>query len=95
MSCYSLPAMSCQSEFFDLEFVAGYVDRLVKSTGDMDYAVVYEWDEDGPDSGRPPLAVLLRIAGAWERRGVLVTSQAERGGDLVFTCEVDNSVNSH
>lgn len=94
MSCYSLPAMSFHNEFVDLEFVAGYVDSLVKSTGDQDYAVVYEWDEDGPDSGRPPVAVLLRIDGAWERRAVLVTSHVSHGR-FEYSWDVDGSVNVH
>lgn len=92
---YSIPAMTMHNEFINLDYVAKYVDQLVKSTGDMDYAVVYEWDEDGPDSGRPPVCVLLRIAGAWERRAVLVTSQAARSGDVVFTCDLVESANMH
>jgi len=91
---YSLPAMSMANEFADLKFLAGYVDRLVASTGDRDYAVVYEWDEDGSESGRPPVAVLLRSGKQWHRRRVLATSVRRRHSQHGYVWEVEQ-VNGH
>lgn len=71
---YTIPALSQEDEFFDLAYVAKYVDRLLKSTGgDLDYGVVYEWIRDDCRDG-PPDAVLMRVAGNWVRRAVLATS---------------------
>lgn len=93
MSCYSIPAMTMENEFVDLVFVGRYVDDLVKRTGDLDYAIVYEWDEDGP-GGWPPVAVLARLDGRWWRRPVLVTATHDRHGFCKFDLDVAN-VNGH
>lgn len=87
MSCYSIPAMTMENEFLDLVWVGRYVDDLVKRTGDLDYAIVYEWDEEGP--GRwPPVAVLARLDGRWWRRPVLVTVARDRHGVCKFDLDV-------
>ena len=93
MSCYSIPAMSADNEFLDLDFVGRYVDNLVKSSGDLDYAVVYEWDDNGPGDW-PPVAVLARIDGRWFRRQVLVTVARTKTGACKFDLELE-SVNGH
>jgi hypothetical protein len=67
MFFYSIPALTMYNEFANLAAVGRYVDLLIASTGDQNYAVVYEWDEDGPSSGRPFIAQLKRVNGAWER----------------------------
>jgi hypothetical protein len=67
MSRYSIPAMSLNNEFSDLNFVAKYVDQLVSTTGDSDYGVVFEWDDNGPVPGGPPVAFLTRRKGGWKR----------------------------
>lgn len=73
MTIYTVPAMAMTNEFADLAFVASYVDRLMASTGDIDYGVVFEWDDDGPVPGRPPIAFLTRRKGGWKRSFVLRT----------------------
>jgi hypothetical protein len=93
--CYSLPALSLDHEFSDLNFVAGYVDNLLKTTGREDYRLVCEWDEDGPYSGRPPVGLLYRLDGVWERRHVLVSSERNSSGHVVYTWSVGDPVNSH
>lgn len=93
MSCYSIPAMTMENEFVDLVWVGRYVDDLVKRTGDLDYAIVYEWDEDGPGDW-PPVAVLARLDGRWWRRPVLVTVARDRHGVCRFDLDVAN-VNGH
>lgn len=95
MTVYSVPAMSWANEFVDLEFLAGYIDGLIRTTGDADYGMVCEWDEDGPESGRPPVGVLLRLNGAWERRHVLVTTRLDRQGQVHHTWSVGERVNGH
>jgi hypothetical protein len=95
MKTYSIPAMSLENEFFDLRFVGSYIDGLVKSTNDQDYSVVYEWDEDGPGSGRPPVAVLRRVGSAWDRRAVLVTGKTMQDGEVHYTWSVDEYDNRH
>jgi hypothetical protein len=87
MSCYTIPAMSADNEFFDLVFVGRYVDSLVASTGDLDYCIVYEWDEDGPAKW-PPVAVLARLNGKWWRREVLVTVARKKTGVCKFDLEL-------
>lgn len=73
MTIYTLPAMAMENEFSDLVFVASYVDQLIASTGDIDYGVVFEWDDDGPGLGGPPRAFLTRQKGGWKRSVVLRT----------------------
>jgi len=75
MIFYIIPAMSFENRFEDLDFVARYVDGLLKSTGDSDYGVVYEWCDSGPP-GWPPIAVLHREGGQWLRRRVLVSAKS-------------------
>lgn len=79
---YSVPAMSMENEFINLDYLAKYVDRLVVSTGDEDYRIVYEWTNRGPGS-YPPVAVLVRSGDTWERRPVLATG--EKGGKHSYT----------
>lgn len=93
MSIYSIPAMSLQSEFADLTWLGKYVDSLLATSGDQDYAVVYEWGDEGPGDW-PPAAVLYRVEGEWVRRGVLVTIMQKKDGTCYFEWEVD-SVNPH
>lgn len=88
---YRLPALTHEHEFLDLVFVAKYVDQLLQQTGNPDYGVVYEWqDEDDQGEfidlveGAPPDAVLLRISGAWVRRGVIATPRGNGEFDLTF-----------
>jgi len=87
MSCYSIPAMTMENEFSDLAWVGRYVDGLVKRTGNLDYAIVYEWDENGPGDW-PPVAVLARLDGRWWRRPVLVTVTRDRHGACKFDLEL-------
>lgn len=68
MSCYSIPAMTMENEFVDLVFLGGYVDNLVKKFGN-DYAIVYEWGDDGLGEGMP-VAVLARLSASWSRHPV-------------------------
>lgn len=93
MSCYSIPALSAENEFLDLAFVGRYVDNLVESSGDLDYAIVYEWDDNGPGDW-PPVAVLARINGGWHRRQVLVSVVRTRSGACKFDLELEG-VNGH
>jgi hypothetical protein len=88
MTIYSIPAMSLANEFSDLDFLAKYVDQLVASTGDRDYAVVHEWGDQKPGPF-PPLAVLYRIAGEWVRRDVLVTIKQLPNGRCEYSWTVD------
>jgi hypothetical protein len=67
MTCFSIPAMSHENEFTDLVWLGLYVDKLVESSGDNSYAIVYEWDGDSPGDG-PLVAVLARLGGRWSRR---------------------------
>lgn len=67
MIWFSIPAMSQENEFVDLVWLGHYVDKLVESTGDNAYAIVYEWGDDGPGDW-PPVAVLARLGGRWSRR---------------------------
>jgi hypothetical protein len=60
-----------ENEFVDLVWVGRYVDDLVKSTGDLDYCIVYEWDDDGPGEGEL-VAVLARLGGRWFRRPIRI-----------------------
>lgn len=69
MSCYSIRAMTMENEFVDLVWLGRYVDSLLEQTGDLDYAIVYEWDEDSPGDW-PPVAILARLNGKWWRREV-------------------------
>ena len=64
---YSIPAMTMENEFSDLDYVGKLVDKLVASSGDQDYRTVYEWDERGPGD-HSPRAVLLRVGDGWQRR---------------------------
>ena len=73
MSVYTIPALSFANEFVDLARLGQYVDRLVASTGDPDYAVVHEWEDDDQDRW-PPVAVLVRRDGRWFRRLVLLSA---------------------
>lgn len=93
MSCYSIPAMTMTNEFSNLEWVGRYVDDLVKRTGDNDYAIVYEWDDNGP-GGWPPVAVLARLDGRWWRREILVTVKRKKDGSCQFDLDVSD-VNGH
>jgi hypothetical protein len=83
MTCYSIPAMTMENEFANLVFLGQYVDGLVERTGDLDYSIVYEWDDCGP-GGWPPVAVLVRLDGKWSRREVLVTAYRFKTGVLEF-----------
>jgi len=96
MSCYSIPAMTMENEFANLAFVGRYVDDLVKRTGDLDYSIVYEWGEDGPNDW-PPVAVLARLDNRWWRRPVLVTAEWQRKGECKFDLELAQGehVNGH
>lgn len=94
MSLYSIPALTMDSEFADLVFVGRYVDDLVKRTGDLDYSIVYEWDEHGP-GGWPPVAVLARLDGRWWRRSVLVSSKRAKDGAWRFDLDLAPGVNGH
>ena len=89
MSSYSIPAMSHENEFADLVWVGKYVDRLIQSSGDLDYAIVYEWDDNGPGDW-PPVAVLARLGDRWWRRPVLVTSRQAKGGAFKFDLELSH-----
>lgn len=93
MSCYSIPALTFENEFANLTWLGQYVDKLVTSTGDQDYAVVYEWDDEGPGDW-PPVAVLLRVDGQWHRRLVLVTVERAKDGACRFGLELAD-VNGH
>lgn len=86
MTCYSIPAMASTNEFANLDFVGKYVDDLVKRTGDLDYSIVWEWDDRGPGP-QPPVAVLARLDGRWWRRPVLVTSKRDKDGHFKFDTE--------
>jgi hypothetical protein len=95
MICYTIPSMSIDAEFSDLNFVGRYVDRLIESTGDSDYAIVYEWRDDGPTTW-PPIAVLVRRDGRWVRRRVISSGKkgtAHRNLQLELGPEED--VNGH
>lgn len=96
MSCYSIPAMSMENEFANLTWLGKYVDNLVNSTGDQDYATAYEWGDEGPGNW-PPLAVLFRRDGQWIRKGVLVSIMQKPDGTCHFDWEVAESeaVNAH
>jgi hypothetical protein len=87
MSCYSIPAMTMEAEFVDLVWVGRYVDGLIERTSDLDYAIVYEWDDRGPGAW-PPVAVLARLNGKWSRREVLVTVARNKHGDCKFDLEL-------
>lgn len=93
MSCFSIPALTMANEFLDLVFVGRYVDDLVERTGDLDYAIVYEWDDNGPGEW-PPVAVLARLNGKWWRREVLVTVTRTKTGACKFDLELEG-VNGH
>lgn len=90
MSCYSIPAMTMENEFVDLVFVGGYVDDLVKRTGDLGYCIVYEWGDSGPGNGTP-IAVLARLNGRWWRRVIPVSPKQQKEMsmpiDRTFTVE--------
>lgn len=86
MSIYSIRALSMENEFANLVYVGKYVDSLIERTGDLDYSVVWEWDERGPGDW-PPVAVLARLNGKWWRRPVLVTSHQAKNGRLKFDLE--------
>jgi hypothetical protein len=95
MSSYSIPAMSLTNEFLDLNFVAKHVDQLLATTGDQDYAVVYEWGTHG-SGPYPPLAVLYRVQGEWVRREVSVTIRRSPNGKAEYSWTVEGgSVNGH
>jgi hypothetical protein len=95
MTTFSIPAMSAENEFHDLVFVGRYVDKLLESSGDLDYAIVYEWDDRGPGEW-PPVAVLARLNGKWWRREVLVTVARTKTGVCKFDLELaEESVNGH
>lgn len=96
MSCFSIPALTMENEFHDLVFVGRYVDDLVERTRDLDYAIVFEWDEEHGPGGWPPVAVLARLNGKWWRRPVLITSRLGKGGVCKFDLELaGESVNGH
>lgn len=86
MSIYSIPAMSLENEFTDLNWLAKYVDNLVKNTGDQKYAEVYEWGPHGPGDW-PPLAVLSRIEGEWVKRDVQVSIVRDKDGRCRYEWE--------
>lgn len=69
---YQLPMMTMEHEFADLAFVARYVDSMIAQTGNQDWGVVYEYNDDDLDDGAfpPPRVVLLRQDGQWLRRSV-------------------------
>lgn len=67
MTYFSIRGMSHENEFTDLVWLGHYVDKLVESTGDNEYAIVYEWGDYGPGEG-PLVAVLARLGGRWSRR---------------------------
>lgn len=87
MSCYSIPAMTMENDFSDLVFVGRYIDGLLERTGDLDYAIVYEWDENGPGDW-PPVAVLARLNGKWWRREVLVSASRTKTGACKFDLDL-------
>lgn len=93
MSIYTIPAMSLQNEFTDLTWLGKYVDNLVATTGDRDYAVAYEWGEHGPGDW-PPLAVLFRVDADWVRRDVLVTVIRDKSGACRYEWQIA-PVNGH
>lgn len=68
---YLFPIMTADHEFNDLDFVGRYSDSMIAKTGDLDWGVVYEYDDDyfdsDPDPSIPPRAVLLRKEGIWVR----------------------------
>lgn len=94
MNRYSIPAMSASMEFSSLDYLAKYINHLVKTTGDNDYSVVYEWGDHGPGP-YPPLAVLYLIEGEWVRREVLVTIVQKKDGSCEYKWSVEGSVNGH
>lgn len=59
---YSIPAMTMENEFTDLDFVGRYVDALIPS--DPEYATVYQWN--GDEIKGPPDVVLVRVGSTWE-----------------------------
>lgn len=69
---YQFPMMTTEHEFVDLDFVASYSDAMIEKTGDQDWGVVYEYEDDDDrsldDACPPPRAVLLRQDGQWVRR---------------------------
>lgn len=72
---YQFPAMADEHEFVDLDFVTRYSDSMIAKTGNQDWGVVYEYQDDDLDDGAcpPPRAVLLRLDGQWLRRSVRAT----------------------
>lgn len=93
MSVYTIPALAFEHEWANLVFVGSYVDGLIERTGDLDYAIVYEWDDNGPGDW-PPVAVLARLDGKWWRREVLVTVSRTKNGACKFDLELEG-VNAH
>jgi hypothetical protein len=67
---YSLPALTMDNEFEDLVWLGNYIESLVKSTGDLAYCIVYEWDDDEGPHTWPPVAVLAWLNGRWWRRPI-------------------------
>lgn len=65
---YTIPAMSLNGTFNSLPWVATYVEKLIESTGDIDYSIVLEWDDLGPGDGRVPKRVLIRLDGEWHAK---------------------------
>lgn len=65
---YVIPALTMQNEFTNLDYVARYVDQLLASTGDRDYAIVFQWD-GGEPKPRPDL-VLIRDGSSWKKQTV-------------------------
>lgn len=65
---YVIPALTMANEFTDLDYVARYVDQLLATTGDRDYAIVFQWDGDEPK--RRPDLVLIRDGSAWKKQTV-------------------------
>ena len=59
---YSIPALTMENEFVDLDFVGHYVDSLIAI--DPEYATVFQWN--GDEMKGPPDVVLMRVGSTWE-----------------------------
>lgn len=95
MSVYTVPAITLENEFTDLVFVGRYVDSLMASTGDPDYGVVVEWDDNGPAPGSVPVAFLTRRPGGWKRSVVLHKECNARHGKCDWKLGDPEDVNDH
>ena len=62
MTVYSIPALSMENEFVDLDFVTRCVDSLILIS--PEYDTVYQWNGDFVDG--PPHVILRRVGSTWE-----------------------------